>query len=132
MVLSQVYLPSVRAKNEAKDAPDTESLDIPELIEYRAAEAGVDPYIARKIAFCESTFRQFAEDGSPLRGLHNASDVGLFQINEKYHLAKSRELGLNIYELEGNIAYALYLIKEEGIHHWNWSKPCWSKDNPEA
>jgi len=105
---------------------------ISERIESQAKEVGVDPILAHKIAFCESTLRQFNEDGSVLHGVHNSSDVGVFQINEKYHLAKSRELGYDIYTTDGNIGYAMYLLKKEGSRHWHWSKPCWSKDNLEA
>lgn len=114
---------------EPQKAPEK---SISERIEVQAKEVGVDPVLAHKIAFCESTLRQFNEDGSVLHGVHNPSDVGVFQINEKFHLAKSRELGYDIYTIDGNIAYAMYLLKKEGSRHWYWSKPCWSKDNPEA
>ncbi len=97
----------------------------------RAARAiDVDDALARKIAFCESSLKQFdPKTGTLIRGVYNQRDTGLFQINEKYHLARSRELGYDIYTTDGNIAYAMYLLSKEGTKHWYWSKPCWS--NPE-
>ncbi len=79
------------------------------------------------IARCESEIRQFNNDGSLLRGRTTPRDVGIFQINEGYHLEKSRQLGFDIYTTEGNIAYAMWLMKEEGTKHWNWSKNCWGQ-----
>jgi hypothetical protein len=62
-----------------------------------------------------------------LHGIQNANDIGLFQINEIYHLKTSKALGYDIYTTEGNIDYAIWLLKNEGSQHWNYSKPCWGK-----
>ncbi len=105
---------------------------IVEYIDKKAKEVSFDASLAHKIAFCESTLRQFDKEGQIIRGIHNQSDIGLFQINEKYHLTKSRELGYDIYTIEGNIDYAFYLLKKEGTRHWYWSKPCWSKESSEV
>ncbi len=116
----------VQVVNESVAAKTQDNL-IPELILKKSKEQGVDPKLTQAIAFCESTYRQFnADTGTVLRGVHNPLDVGLFQINEKYHLKKSLELGFDIYTAEGNTDYALWLIKNEGAYHWKWSKPCWS------
>ncbi|MEX0918721.1 MAG: hypothetical protein WDZ85_02020 [Candidatus Paceibacterota bacterium] len=89
---------------------------------------GLDARLTTSIAFCESTDRQYDErTGQPLRGLVNPKDVGLFQINETFHQDKSAELGFDIYTLEGNVGYALWLLENEGTRHWNASRPCWSK-----
>jgi hypothetical protein len=94
-----------------------------------ASQAGVDGRLAVKVAFCESTLRQFdKETGEPLRGVHNPQDVGLFQINERFHLEASQKLGYDIYSLEGNIDYAVYLMKKDGLRHWKFSQPCWSQE----
>jgi len=79
------------------------------------------------IARCESKFRQWEDNGTVLRGKINKKDVGLFQINEKYHLKASKRLGMDIHTVEGNIAYAKYLYKKEGSTPWNWSGHCWNK-----
>jgi len=110
---------------DASIFPAAKVQTIPELIATKALAQGVNPTLAAKIAFCESSNRQFDEDGQPLRGLHNPGDIGLFQINERFHLTKSRALGYDIYQTEGNIDYALYLITEEGTRHWNYSRACW-------
>lgn len=86
---------------------------------------GVHPDTALNIAMCESSLRHYGDNGLALRGLRNPDDIGIFQINEKYHLEKSQELGFDIKTPEGNINYAMWLMKNEGIKHWNYSKPCW-------
>lgn len=83
------------------------------------------PKIMQDIAFCESENRQFNDDGSVVLGKQNSLDTGRFQINQKYHLAKSKELNMDIFTLEGNTAYAMYLYEREGTRPWNWSKDCW-------
>ena len=103
-------------------------LTIQELIEMESPKHDVDPKLAAAIAFCESTSRQFKEGTQiPLRGVHNPYDVGLFQINERFHYEKSQALGYDINTLEGNLGYALWLIENEGSRHWKASEPCWSK-----
>jgi len=81
--------------------------------------------VLKKIAWCESRNRQFDADGFVLRGEVNPQDIGKYQINEYYHLEESKRLGMNIYTLEGNTAYAKYLYSKQGTQPWNWSKTCW-------
>lgn len=88
---------------------------------------GIDTDTALRIAQCESSLRQYDETGDVIRGTVNALDIGVFQINERYHLNKSQKLGFDIYKSQDNIEYAMWLMKNEGNRHWNWSKPCWSK-----
>lgn len=88
-----------------------------------------DAPIMAKVAFCESTFRQFDKDGSVHRGVVNNKDVGLMQINEYYHLDTAEKLGLDIYTIQGNVAYARYLFEKEGTTPWLSSSPCWGKEN---
>lgn len=83
------------------------------------------PLIA--VARCESGYRQFNADGTLLRGKQNPQDVGVLQVNEKYHLAESIRLGYDIHTLEGNIRYGEYLYNHQGLTPWNWSRPCWGK-----
>ncbi len=82
--------------------------------------------ILKKIAWCESKNRQFNADGSVHMGEINPQDTGKYQINEHYHLEASKALGMDIYTLAGNTAYANYLFKTQGTTPWNWSKGCWS------
>lgn len=84
------------------------------------------PIQLKKIAWCESGNRQFLPNGQVLRGHINSKDVGKHQINEFYHLEDSIKLGMDIYTLEGNTEYALYLYADgRGARHWDWSKHCW-------
>ena len=89
------------------------------------AEHFADTPILKKIAFCESRYRQFNEDGTVLRGVVNPKDVGVMQINEKYHLEASKKLGYDIYTLEGNIDYAKDLYSKQGSRPWVHSSHCW-------
>lgn len=103
----------------------TEIQTVEDLITEKAKADGIDPVLANKIAFCESTMRQFDKDGKVIRGVKNPDDVGLFQINESYHEKASEEMGYDIHTTEGNIDYALWLIKNEGVRHWKASRGCW-------
>jgi hypothetical protein len=103
----------------------TEIQSIEGLISTEAQVNGIDPILANKIAFCESTMRQFNKNGEVLRGIRNPDDVGLFQINEDYHIKPSQNLGYDIHTTEGNIDYAMWLIKNEGSRHWKASQKCW-------
>jgi len=78
------------------------------------------------IAFCESSFRQTDKDGNVLRGTVLSEDVGVMQINERYHKTQSEKLGYDIYTLEGNMAYAKWLYEREGAKPWMSSSKCWS------
>lgn len=56
----------------------------------------------------------------------HSRDIGLFQINEKYHLDNAKSLGIDIYTAEGNTKYAIMLYNKNGTRDWDASKPCWS------
>lgn len=80
-----------------------------------------------EVARCESQFRQHDRDGKVLIGRLNEFDLGVMQINERYHIGKSNKLGFDLTTLEGNTAYARYLFEKEGLRPWNSSSPCWKK-----
>lgn len=82
--------------------------------------------VLAEIAKCESSFRHLGDEGNIIRGMKNKKDVGVMQINEKYHLEQSQRLGFDIYSLEGNLSYALYLYEKEGARPWLASSHCWS------
>ena len=83
--------------------------------------------IMAEIARCESRFKQFDTDGSIHRGVVNDQDLGVMQVNEHYHGKTARTLGLDLYTIQGNVAYAKYLYEKEGTKPWASSSPCWSK-----
>ena len=78
------------------------------------------------IARCESRFRHTDKQGNVLRGEITPADVGVMQINEKYHLETSKKLGYDIHTLEGNLAYAKYLYEKQGARPWLASSHCWA------
>ena len=98
---------------------------VPELIDELSDHYDVDGAVALDIARCESHLRQYNKNGSVLRGEKNSSDVGVFQINEKYHLERSRKAGFDIYTTAGNVGYAMWLMARDGDRHWHWSEKCW-------
>ena len=80
-----------------------------------------------KIAECESHFRQFSKNGNVQRGEKNRYDVGVMQINELYHADDASALGLDIYTLDGNVAFARHLYEKFGDKPWKSSSACWNK-----
>jgi hypothetical protein len=81
--------------------------------------------LMRQVAFCESTYRHFDEEGNVLRGMANRGDVGVMQINEHYHADVAEGLGMDLHELDGNLAYARYLYSSQGVQPWMSSGMCW-------
>ena len=84
-----------------------------------------------EVARCESTFRQYDSHGNIIRGIVNPADVGVMQINEKYHADEAVKRGYDIYTTEGNVAFAKYLYGKYGAQPWSSSAPCWSPDGSE-
>lgn len=91
-----------------------------------------DTPVMIKIAGCESHFKQFDKTGSVVQN-PNSTAVGVFQIMSSIHATAADEnLGLDIYSLQGNAAYAKYLYEKQGTTPWNSSKGCWSKSDKVA
>jgi len=78
-----------------------------------------------EIARCESNFRHTNKLGGVLRGLSNNQDVGVMQINERFHLEKAQKMEIDIYSIEGNLEFARYLYEKEGTKPWKASQKCW-------
>ena len=98
---------------------------------YVKAQYANEPILV-DVARCESTYRQFDQTGNILRGEVNSADVGVMQINEKYHASEAVKMGYNIYTTEGNVAFAKYLYDKYGSDPWSSSAPCWSAGNQVA
>ncbi len=79
------------------------------------------------IAWCESRMRHLNPDGTVFRGEKVREDIGVMQINAHYHEERAATMGLDIYSLEGNLAYAKFLYKKQGTTPWNSSRVCWGK-----
>jgi hypothetical protein len=80
-----------------------------------------------QIARCESTFRHTLADGSVLKGKVDSADTGVMQINTRYHAEKARELGHDLSNIYGNMAYARHLYEKQGTKPWGASAPCWQR-----
>ena len=125
----------IEAPTNTERIVDETYSEISEQVKVKTTEEIIDEHfkdtpILKRIAVCESQIRQFDETtGTVLRGYVNSQDVGVMQINEKYHLETSKKLGLDIYTLEGNIDYAKYLYGTQGVKPWVHSSPCWDKSN---
>ena len=109
----------------ATTSPLTDNSDIRSYV--RAAYA--DEPLLVDIARCESAFRQYGADGQVLRGKANHADVGVMQINEKYHADQAKKLGYDIYTAPGNVAFAKYLYAKYGTDPWSSSEVCWAGSN---
>lgn len=101
-----------------------------ETVSIQSVETQVRQYfsdipILVEIAECESRFRQYDHNGDVLHGEENRQDIGVMQINERFHLEDSINLGLDIYSLNGNLAYARHLYEKFGVAPWKYSKKCW-------
>ncbi|MCA9364144.1 hypothetical protein KC727_02905 [Candidatus Kaiserbacteria bacterium] len=80
-----------------------------------------------QIARCESHFRHILSDGSVLRGKVDSADVGVMQINTRYHGQTASDLGLNLLNLYDNMSYARDLYERQGTKPWSASAPCWER-----
>ncbi len=108
---------SARTLNYSRDPKD---------IEAYVREEFADTPIMIDVARCESTFRQFNDNGMVVRGRENKQDIGVMQINEKYHAEVAEKLGIDIYTTEGNVAFGKYLYSKYGTKPWVHSSKCWS------
>jgi hypothetical protein len=80
-----------------------------------------------QVARCESTFRHTLADGSVLQGKVDSADTGVMQINKRYHQKTALELGLDLNNIYGNMAYARHLYETQGTQPWSASSPCWNR-----
>lgn len=85
---------------------------------------GDNPIMVR-IAKCESTLMH-EKNGDVVRGKVDPDDTGLMQINKRYHGAEAEKLGLDLEDIQDNLAYAKHLFNREGTTPWNSSRKCWS------
>lgn len=99
----------------------------PETLGAYVREYFADAPILADIAWCESRMRHLDKNGELLRGMVDSDDVGVMQINTRYHLEDSKELGLDVYSLKGNLEYARHLYEKQGTKPWLASSPCWGK-----
>jgi hypothetical protein len=108
---------------------DYQPITDPDNVKRFVTDYFADTPILATIASCESHDRQVDKNGKIVRGEVNHYDVGVMQINELYHADEAKKLGIDIYTLDGNVAFAKYLYDKEGAKPWMSSSSCWSKDS---
>jgi len=112
---------------EVAAAPQAISLPASHSVEDYIREYFKDAPVMIDIARCESRFRQFSGDGHTLKN-PTSTAMGTFQIMASIHAGFAKDkLGLDIYSLQGNAAYARYLYDREGTIPWAASAKCWDK-----
>lgn len=104
----------------------------PKAMEAYLRKEYIDAPILIEIARCESEFRQFDKNGDVVRGIVNSADIGVMQINEKYHDKTAKILGYDLHTIAGNVAYAKHLYEEQGSKPWSASQKCWGASDQVA
>jgi hypothetical protein len=113
----------------AYETAPTEVVEAVDSVEAHVRSYFADIPILAEVARCESTFRHTNPDtGAVTRGYVNPADVGVMQINEYYHGETAERMGLELTDLNDNLAYARYLYEREGTQPWSASRACWQSN----
>lgn len=128
---TQVEMPEVEMSLQAEPS-EVRSEDYEPLTDSKNVERFIEDYFAdmpimAKIAKCESRNRHYNSRGEVLRGEKTPLDRGVMQINLFYHAATAEKMGLDVHDIDDNVAYARYLYEKSGAKPWMSSSPCWSK-----
>lgn len=120
--------------SEVESQPEGEILAT-STMQYAEPEESTTPELLpalKPICACESVGKK---DGTPthyesdgitvLRGRINSDDVGMCQINLKWHEETATQMGLDLFKEKDNITYANFLYTTQGNEPWGWSKHCW-------
>ena len=113
--------------NKEVNVEDYQPISDSKNVERYVKDYFADIPILAYVAGCESHYRQLNSNGNVLRGKKNTYDIGVMQINELYHAEDATEMGLDIYTLEDNVAFARHLYEKQGAKPWMASSACWAK-----
>ncbi len=118
------------AKEQKLNTPDIEMIERvqPINLDKYVQDYFKDTPILYQIAKCESSLRHIGKDGKVVKGEVDDRDTGLMQINLFYHEKSAEKLGFDLHTLKGNMAYAKWLYKREGLKPWASSSKCWLKN----
>ncbi|MDP2642059.1 MAG: hypothetical protein Q8P21_02090 [bacterium] len=108
-------------------AEDYQPITDPKNVERFINDYFADIPILAEIAKCESRYRHLNSQGNVLKGKQNSYDRGVMQINVLYHAKTAERLGLDVHDLNDNVAYARYLYEKQGAKPWMSSSACWAK-----
>jgi len=123
IIISLCLLPLIPTTIESVER--IEFIEVKSTLEETALRKYDVPPILWEVARCESKRQHWDEEtGNVTRG-EEVADWGIFQISEFWHLESSRRMNLDIFRLEDNIKYALYLYEQNGLVDWEASKNCW-------
>lgn len=112
-------------KNEGHGSDRIQRTALSEKEEARALALIEKSPLLWAICECESRLRHYTQNGEVLRGEINPKDIGLCQINERWHGKEAERLGLDIYHPVDNVIYAWTLLEKQGPTPW----VCW-KNQP--
>lgn len=76
------------------------------------------------VAYCESSLEQYDKEGKVVEN-PKTHDIGVFQINP-VHFQEAEKLGFDLSTVSGNIGFAQWLLKTEGLNAWYSSAKCWT------
>ncbi|MEK7646538.1 MAG: hypothetical protein AAB381_02485 [Patescibacteria group bacterium] len=107
------------------EVTDGSFIDPKEVEAYLRKEYADNPILV-DIARCESTLRQFHKDGTVVRGRVDNADVGVMQINLRYHGETAEKMNIDLMTLQGNTEFGQYLFDKFGTKPWSASEKCWS------
>ncbi len=111
---------------EAVKSENYQPISDPENVERFIADYFADIPVMTKIAYCESRNRHLDKNSQILKGESTPLDRGVMQINLHFHQATAEKMGLDLHDLDDNVAYARYLYEKQGVKPWMASSKCWS------
>ncbi len=117
----------VKSFQKEVKSEDYEPLTDPKNVEKFLNDYFYDIPIMVKIAKCESRNRHFDKTGQVLKGEITPLDRGVMQVNLYYHQKSAEKMGLDLHDIDDNVAYARYLYEKQGAKPWMSSSACWSK-----
>lgn len=101
--------------------------DIDAAIDVLAPSYGLSPSLVKKISQCEDQGDPYSTHANKHGDVVWSTDIGPLQINDYYHKAEMKKLGLNINKPIDNLKFGLSMMETEGTVPWKWSEPCWGK-----
>jgi len=132
--IPSLVMPAVETEEKTEEeapreirAEDYQPITDSKNIEKFVKDYFADIPILAQIAKCESRFRHLNSNGLVLNGDIDRRDTGVMQINLFYHSQTAEKMGLDIHDLDDNVAYARYLYEKEGAKPWMSSSRCWAK-----
>lgn len=97
---------------------------VEEKIIYFAEKQNVNPQLALAIAQCEGGLGEAKKNP-------NSSATGPFQMIKSTWQSTTKRMGwvegTDVWDVHLNIVAGIWLLKNDGVRHWEESRSCWSK-----